>query len=303
MSGTAGAEGRIAQAAAIADGHLGDAAVTPASQEGAPDPGTSAAGTVAPVATPAPVADQGADLPFNIADVPDGVREHVERYNKQLQGAFTQKTQELSQLRQPIESTLQLLERANGEDPADRIAALNELLDPYGIEIPDDEEFEEVTPPAVTEATPGTPTMELPPELKQGLDFLLTREQQRQAQEATDQQQAFKTSVSKSVEDAVTGFAKKAGYPDDVAVPQHVRDGIIDRAIALPKLSDGMPDMAGAIAAYEAAEAAIVQAYVQKKGLNPPTPDLSGSAGRAQVDLSDPKQRLAAAEAVAARHL
>src|SRR4051794_27161687 len=96
MPDPSGAETRIAAATALADAAMGDAAAAaPTSPEGAPDPGTSAAGQPDP-STPA-AADQAFDAPFNLADVPEGVREHVERYNKQLQGAFTQKTTALAE--------------------------------------------------------------------------------------------------------------------------------------------------------------------------------------------------------------
>jgi hypothetical protein len=298
MADTTGAETRIAAATALADAAMGDAAAAaPTSPEGAPDTGTSAAGQPDP-STPA-AADQAFDAPFNLADVPEGVREHVERYNKQLQGAFSQKTAGLAEKLREIEGVtpqIELLRRAQGEDPNDRIAALNELLDPFGIEIPDDED--ETLLDAGAE-----PTSTLDPELKQTLDYLLEREKAREAQDATNGQEAFRQSVATTVETALGEFATEAGFESADKLPDHVRAGILDRAIALPKLPNGLPDMAAAVTAYNAHEAAIVSAYVQKKGLTPPTPDLSGEAGRAQIDLSDPKQRLARAEEVVGRHL
>jgi hypothetical protein len=300
MADLTGAETRIAAATALADAAMGDAAAAaPTSPEGAPETGTSAAGQPDPSTPAAPAADQAFDAPFNLADVPEGVREHVERYNKQLQGAFTQKTTALAEQLREIDGLtpqIELLRRAAGEDPNDRIAALNELLDPFGIEIPDDED--ETLLDAGAE-----PTSTVDPELKQTLDYLLEREKAREAQQQTDGQERFRQSVATTVDTALGEFATTAGYESADKLPEHVRAGILDRAIALPKLPTGLPDMAAAITAYEAHEAAVVSAYVAKKGLTPPTPDLSGEAGRAQIDLSDPKQRLARAEEVVGRHL
>lgn len=320
-----GATDTLAAAQAIAERSMAESNGSEAPSPGAPDPGTSAvvepaaptppAAPEAPAAAPAEAGDQGFDAPFNINDVPAEYREHVERYQKQLQGAFTQKTQELSTERSQLGEWVERLQILNGDDREAKIALYNELLDPLGFELPSgeaDEEFDDGTqPPAgdaelVGEAPEGS---QLPPELTEALEFLMGRELQRAAQERTQQEDTARENLTTHVEGALEKFGQGRGYEagedGKPQIPGHVRDAILSRAIALPKGADGMPDMTSAIAAYEAWEAAAVQEYVNRKGgATPAVPDASGVTGQTQqFDLSTDEGRRQKALSIVGRHL
>src|SRR5262245_17138397 len=101
------------------------------------DPAAAAAaiagGTTQPPEAPAtPPATTGTsdafETPFNLNDVPEEVREYVDRYNKQLQGAYTRKTQELAEQRKALEPNNALLSRLQSDDETTRDAAVREAL-------------------------------------------------------------------------------------------------------------------------------------------------------------------------------
>jgi ribosomal protein L12E/L44/L45/RPP1/RPP2 len=95
-----------------------------------------------PTTAPAPVQDQPTAAPegtsgneqpqgpFNLNDIPEDIRSHVEPYAKQLQGDYTRKTQELADQRRQYEQVQQHLQ-ALYQDPE----AQQQFLQQLGYEV------------------------------------------------------------------------------------------------------------------------------------------------------------------------
>ncbi len=269
------------------------AATTPAEQaapEGAPaDSGTSGENTVLER--------------FKLEDVPEGIREHVERYVKQVQGDYTRKTTTLAEQRRAVEAEAAQIADirdtfAKLEDEDTRESAIEALVTKYGYTF---EEAEAEAEAAESEAeTPGTAELRDP-----RVDDLLARQAaDEQAQAEADAQaeaEAQRDKVMDHVDDALDTYAESEGLTE---LPAGQRRQIIAIAAALPRLDGDLPNMEAAIAEYEAEKAAVVDRYLaSKRGT---VPDVTGSTGAEKFDPRDTKQRLAAANRIAesafARH-
>lgn len=229
--------------------------------------------------------EQGFDTPFNLADVDESYREHVERYNKQLQAAYTRKTQELASQRAEVEHLTRFADAIN--DETTREQALRVFLDQLGYELDADDEAE----------------------LAQGedenYDEYLARieqlEQQLAAQQqavAAQEEESWNAEVSSWVEQTLEWHAGTQGLE---ALPDMDRNAILTLVSTLPPDEDGMPDVHGAIVQHEANKAAVIQGYLDTK--RTPAVDLSGSTGASQMNLTDDKSRLAAMNQIASRHV
>lgn len=223
--------------------------------------------------------DQGFTAPFDINEVPEGVREHVERYAKQLQGEFTRKTQAL-----PPKKVLDLVGRLQGDHALD---ALNELAAELGYEPTDgggEGEGDEGAAGEEPESTGNEALDEARAEIRQ----LRERLDSRDTAEATEARREH-------ILDGLDDYANELGVED---LPEQVTRQIMVNALGMPE-KDGKPDMEGAIQAWKDAEQAAIEAYVASKDVDPL--DTSGSSGVGKHDLTTPEGRLKAANAVAER--
>lgn len=243
-------------------------------QPDAPETGTS------DTTTP----EQSLDAPFKLDDVDESYRSDVERYAKQLQGAYTRKTQELADQRRELEDLQQLREKLYSDDAEQREQALQGLLDELGYEIDQG-----------NETTDETDTGYVDPvqELRQRLD----EREQAEAQAAAEAQElaAVEAQVTAATE-AIAAYEQTNGEISETA-----KTAIVTYAGALPRNDDGLPDMDSAIKLWEADRAEAVESYLNSKRNVEAAPDLNGSTGTEQVNLSDRATRLRMAEAAAER--
>jgi hypothetical protein len=234
--------------------------------------------------------------PFRLEDVPEEYREHVERYNKQTQGAFTRKTQELASQREQISDLIELRAALQSDDEARQDEAVASFLSSHGYEF----ETPAGEQPA---ATPSGEPEELGfvdeepasvRELRERLDARDRKEQEaEQAEVQSEQLRAQVSHAEASITSLETRLERK--------LPDSSKSAIVAHAAALPRLEDGMPNMDAAIELWEADTAAAVQAYLQSKDA-PPAPDLSGSSGTPQQERPKTRaERLALADQVAER--
>lgn len=226
------------------------------------------------------------ETPFNINEVPEDVRSHVEKYANQLKSAYSKKTAELAEQRidSDTQSQLELLARLKGEDGLD---ALNELADALGYE-PAESEGE---PEPEAEATDDEQS-----ELEQLREKIAKIEEADQARsnEAAEQQ------VQDAVLDGIEEYADERGLDE---LPEPVVKALMLTGLSVP-YKDGLPDMSRAVEVYQEAQQAELKLYLDAvKAKSESGVDTSGSSGVEKVDLSDRRTRLDAANRVAARHV
>lgn len=178
---------------------------------------------------------------------------------KQMQGAWTQKTQALAEQRKEYEQAQALVHALQNPDTqADALAAL-------GFEPVDDDE---------PEPDPD-PTEQMRSEWEQ---FKAAQAEQEQLQylEATEQQ----------IYSQITERTSHLGE-----VPQTVKDAIFDHAIALSLTDDGEVDVAQAVKDFEDEVFGWAQKrYVESKRDAPQPP--ASSPGAPKFDATDPKARV-----------
>lgn len=260
--------------------HLGDkddSAPVETSATTEPAPTESAEERVESTETQPAAVETTDDAPFRLEDVPQEYREHVERYGKQLQGAFTRKTQQLAEQRKELEAAAALYERLHSDDT--RAEAIRELLEANGYEI--EESGDDSGNATVTDQS----------ELER-------RVAQIESRHTADQEAEYVRQVEDHIESGLEKLAESLGVDE---LPQAAREHVLAVARTLEPIDGLWPDMDGAIASYEAWRAAEIQAYVNSK--KAPVVDTSGTDGHPQVNLRDPKERLKAMEAIVGRHL
>lgn len=224
------------------------------------------------------------DAPFRLDDVDESYRSDVERYAKQLQGAYTRKTQELADQRRELEGLQQLREKLYSEDTDQREQALQGLLDELGYELDKDDD---------TTDQPTDGYIDPVDELRQRLD---AREQaEAEARAEAEQLAAIEAQVSAATA-AITAYETDNGDLSETA-----KTAIVTYAGSLPRTDDGLPDMESAIKLWESDRAEAVENYLNSKRNVESAPDLNGSTGTEQVNLSDRATRLRMAEAAAER--
>lgn len=88
---------------------------------------------------------------YNPSELPDDVRPHVEAAYKQLQSAYTQKTQSLAGERREAEQATQVINALRNPNPQIRAATLAQLgideraaLEMFGYQVPEEEEDEDL---------------------------------------------------------------------------------------------------------------------------------------------------------------
>lgn len=243
-------------------------------QPDAPETGTSEHAT--------PEADL--DAPFRLDDVDESYRSDVERYAKQLQGAYTRKTQELAEQRRELEDLQQLREKLYSEDTDQREQALQGLLDELGYELDKDDD---------TTDTLNDEYVDPVEELRQRLD---AREQAEAQAAAEAKELAAVEAQVNAAQEALAAYEQDSGELSETA-----KTAIVTYAGSLPRTSDGLPDMESAIKLWESDRAEAVENYLNSKRNVEAAPDLNGSTGTEQVNLSDRATRLRMAEAAAER--
>ena len=254
---------------------------------------TADAVTTDAVATPAVEDELG--TPFKLSEVPEEYREDVERYVKQTHGAFTRKTQELAEFRREAESALEFQRRLESDETRDE--ALREVLAQYGYEIDEEASTEEVE--AAVEAVTDHQAPHSDPDVLARLQALEAQRAQEEAERAAEARSEYVSEVEDRIAEGVSGLAKSLGQ-DELSREQ--TDTLLAIVRQLPPIEGRWPDVEGAVARYEALRAAEIQAYVNSKRVTPVHTEGS-SPGAPKADLSNDKARLAAANAIAGRHL
>lgn len=235
--------------------------------------------------------EEAFEAPFNLAEVDEAYREHVERYVKQVQGAYTRKTQELAARRAAVEQVEQFLASVDNEETRDRAIELFLSQLGYDVQLGDDGEVEEEVAPDGTED-------ESYDEYAARIAALEQRIASREEFEAQQSQAASQAAVMEWVDATLDWYAGSQGLE---ALPDADREAIITIGRTLPFTEDGMPDVHGAIAQYEAHKARLIQSYVDSK--KAPDLDTSGFSASEKPNLSADKDRLALANQIAARHV
>lgn len=226
---------------------------------------------------------------FSLEDVPEEHRPHVELYVKQVQGDYTRKTQQLAEDRKAVKDFQELVGRLESEDTRDE--AMAEFARKYGYEFGDE-------PPGTHEEDEEFDENFRDPRVDKLVQRFDEQEQARRDAEQAEAQAAQDAEILGAVDTALDAYAQKQGVKE---LRPGTRQSIIAIAAAIPRLDDGLPDMEGAITAYEAEVAAEVKAYIDSKRAT--VPDASGSSGALTFDPRDEKERLKAMNAIAERAL
>jgi hypothetical protein len=202
------------------------------------------------------------DAPFNINEITDQqVREQVERYNRQLQGDYTRKTQELASQRAEFEQA-QAYVQSLQTDPATRQQLMNELLTEHGYTLPEDEELD-------------------PSERLEARVAAMEQAEWQRAQQAQEEQVI-----------AVVAAQVEQDFLSMPGLSEKQKKLIVDSAASRPATPDGFLDVKGVY--QEFLEAAQDFAKAQRAAKKAPAVARAGVAGQVKVDLSDTDARQAA---------
>lgn len=227
---------------------------------------------VAPEATEA--VEDGIEIPFNINDVPEDYRSHVEAYVKQTQGAFTKKTQGLAEQRKQYEAAqadaafLQSLR----SDPEVQQAVLRELAEAHGYDMDDVEDEFEDDQDGATEGANHDPR----------LDELLA---ERDAEKQSAEWESFVSGVESHCETELAALASEEGRD----LSDSEKDMIVSYALSLPMDGQNRPPVKEAFAALRKLEAEWQTRWIESKR----SPQVnSGTQGSEQFDALDKQSRL-----------
>lgn len=260
--------------------------------EGTPaSPSTEQPAAAEPPSPDAEASSEDTDEVFRLEDVPEELRPHAERLQKQFQATLTRNRQQDRQQVQQAEQAMQLVEALNDPDPSNRRATFEALADRIGYEA-----ASEVA--SAAEEADEDPLKDLPEAVRERLsqvDELRQADERRKADER-------RRIVQEHVDDALDGLAENRDGED---LDENVERLVTLAALASPEQS-GLPDVKQAIELLEAVEAAAVDRYVAQKRREAEengSPQTDGSTGVEQADTSTPDGRLRKAMAIAARHL
>lgn len=199
------------------------------------------------------------EAPFDINSIEDeAVRGELDRRLKEMQGAFTKKTQSLAEERKQFQQAQQYIESLQ-TDPATRKQLLAELAADQGYELPDDEEADPYD------------------RIQARLDAAEAREQARDKRE---QETVFVQTLEAQVE---KDFAELG----DLTEKQQKL--IVDAAVSRGLTDEGFLDVKGVYQDFLEAAQAPNKAY--RKSKQAPHVARAGVAGQAKVDLRDPEAR------------
>lgn len=233
-------------------------------------------------AVDAPVVDGGTseetgfETPFNINDVAPEYREDVERYVKQVQGAYTSKTQSLAEQRKQYEADL---EYVNGlrSNPETQLATFRELAALHGYELDDGDEVEEDVQDAPVYEDPR-------------LTELLA---QLDAEQAKEQEAAFIQGVAESIAAGVAEVEKEFGRELD-----EEERGIVE-LYAIAHAEEGQPGVSKAVERLKRLESNLQTRWIDSKK-SPQT--YSGVPGSEKLDFNDEEARRDRMAAIVAAH-
>jgi hypothetical protein len=214
--------------------------------------------------------EQGFDSPFNINDVAEEYREHVERYNKQLQGAYTSKTQELADQRKQFEAYQAELDFVNAlrENPETQQEAFRHLAEKLGYDLEEEDEDG-------GEADVAEPVNEDP-----RLTALLAQlEEEEHLQQQRAHLDATAAQIAKGVEAAQKEFGRE--------LSEHEQTLFLQSAMSRTA-EDGSPDINGAKQFMRALEADFQTRWIDSKKS---AQVHSGVQGSQTLDLSDDATR------------
>lgn len=272
------------------------------SAQDAPDPtvDSAAAGDAGtPEAPQTPEWESPPALPFTLEEITDDftlsgpeARSWLAARQAQMQGGFTKAVQTAKEKQKSAEKFLELQDRLS--DESTRAAAAQDLLAEFGIEVEWDES--EGTP-APDEAELTDAARELA-ELKEQVKPLL---EDREKRTEDERRQAFYDVTYKAL-DAV---AEAEGFKDRTDMPEFMHDGILARAMALPRGEDGFLDVDEGARLWMIERDAILATRREKsrKARDVPTPDLNANSADPAPEIGNQASRLARANAIAARHV
>lgn len=199
---------------------------------------------------------------YNPSELSDDVRPHVEAAYKQLQSAYTSKTQSLAEERREAEQAKQIMQALQNPQVAPAVLANlgydeKKLLEMYGYSVGDDEPADE-------------------PDLYDEVEGL---KQWKAQQEQTAKQAAQEEAVTDYIAENIEAMEKKA-QREFTTEEQQLLD-----AYARAYAKNGVPDVEGAYNLLTGALKSREKALLDPKR-NTPRPPGGGKPGSRTVDLS-----------------
>lgn len=263
---------------------------------GAPGPGTPSPEEQLGVAPPA--------LPFSYDDVPETLTRAdattwLRAREAQMTSGFTKAVNEALEIRRQAESALTWQQRLENEES--RREAIDELLEPYGIELEWPDAAIEGAEPVVDDTGYYDETDQ------QVFDRLEAVEQAVESQADAQEEAAWISHVT----EGLNAFARRegiqaaeAGQDPAEAIPKPIRDTILHHAMQLPRTSEGQLDIQAAVGVYDEAVDLISRGQVRRYIGSKDTPaiNLGGGAADPYQDLSTQEGRLRAANLIAQRY-
>lgn len=264
---------------------------------GGPDPGTPSPEEQLGIQPPA--------LPFSYDDVPETLtREDATTWLRareaQMTSGFTKAVNEALDIRRQAESALTWQQRLENEES--RREAIDELLEPYGIEL-------EWPDAAIEGAEPVVDDTSYYDDTDEQVFSRLDRVEQAIEVEADAREEA---AWINHVTQGLNAFAQREGIqpaepgqdPAE-AIPKPIRDTILHHAMQLPRTPEGQLDIDAAVGAYDQTVEVISRGHVQRYIGSKDTPAISLGGGSADpyIDKSTQEGRLKAANLIAQRYV
>ena len=224
-------------------------------------------------------------LPFSYDDVPETLTRAdattwLRAREAQMTSGFTKAVNEALEVRRQAEGALTWQQRL--EDEESRREAIEELLQPYGIELEWPDAEVEGAEPMVDD------TGYYDAEVAERLDRV---EQYVEVAADAQEEAAWINHVTQGLD----AFARREGIqaPEGMehpaeAIPKPIRDTILHHAMQLPRTPEGQLDIEAAVGAYDEAAEVIsrsrVRGYIGSK--DTPTISLGGGSAQPRHDLS-----------------
>lgn len=228
------------------------------------------------VSAPSPGEETSAPEFFNENFDPTSLPDELQPAYKQMQGAFTKKTQEIAEQRKAAESAQAFFTALN--DPEQRSDAIRWLAENYGeeavyealgLDVSEDEEPEDNTDDRFRD-----PRVD---------ELLQEREQQKQAA----QQEAQLAHIEKLVDAQFAEVAKAAGYELDEDEQQAI---LADAISSFPPGPDGAPQVKAAFERHQRIWEKRQKKWIESKQGHNPAP--TGQPGQPKFDIRDRDERI-----------
>lgn len=203
------------------------------------------------------------EAPFNIDEASEEIRGELDRRLKEMQGAFTKKTQGLAETRTQYEQRLQAAQawETLQSDPEAQQQYFRHLAVEQGYQLPEDDDTD--------------PVEQLRARLDAQEARLTAREQAQQEADTVAQ-----------VENLLGQQLDELSVTDETE-----RKWIVDSALTNAPTGDGIPNIAAAKHRFDELKDHVQKTYRASK--KAPHVSRAGVAGQAKVDLSDEDQRRA----------